>query len=149
MTQRVPVPDDVIQHLHMIQAVIGRLSNASFRTTQMALVVAAALLALLAQIDWVTAPGFGPARLFAVMLPFLVTAGFLCLDARFVYLEFCYREKYDQVRRKSHTDFDMSYDNLPGHWLKCKFCTSHVWEYGGICLLLLLGGAALNQPFGG
>ena len=149
MTESEIVPEDVIQHLHMIQAVIGRLSNASFRTKQLALIVSPALLALIAQIDWVTSPALSSARWFAVAIPFAVTAAFLLFDARFVYLEHCYRAKYDVVRGLETTDFDMSYDDIPGSRFNLKFCRSHYWEYGGIYLLLSFGTKVLIHPFGG
>ena len=99
---------DVIKHMEMIQNVISRLADNSFKVKQWSLISLAAIFTIFETLDPDT-PKDNPeaaAELFSV--PWWIILGFFLLNTYSTYLERCYRKKFDDVRQQEETDFDMS-----------------------------------------
>ena len=99
---------DVIKHMEMIQNVISRLADNSFKVKQWSLISLVAIFTIFGTLDPDTPIGNPEAALKLFSVPRWIILGFFLLDTYFVYLERCYRKKFDNVRQQEETDFDMS-----------------------------------------
>lgn len=90
--------NEVIEHLRMIQGIIGRLNSNSFAVKRFALIVFAGSLAILTSDIELDVPTF--------CLPLLVLALWF-LDAFYLSRERAFRGLYNSVRLQRETEFSM------------------------------------------
>ena len=93
--------DKVVEHLKIIQAVIGRLGRTSLwvKTWSLALIVSAKILIIIN-----LQHGSSPYSIF-ILIPFIL--GFWILDGYFLCQARLFRKVNDEVRVQSDTDFKM------------------------------------------
>ena len=89
-----------IKHLELIQGIINRLANNSFRIKGWAVILVSALLALLVREDRADLAGVG----------FVPVFFFWGLDGYFLRQERLFRDLYDHVRDQSEENVDFSMD---------------------------------------
>ena len=93
--------EKVVKHLEMIQAVINRLGNNSFRVKggSLAILITVALLAARGPIDQPDVLSL------IVLIPIIL--GFWTLDGYFLWKERLFQQIYEEVRQQTDTDFNM------------------------------------------
>lgn len=113
-----------LAHLSMIQGVISRMADNSFKIKGLAITVAGALWAL----NTHEMPTF---------LSVLVTTMFWALDAYYLHLEREFRNCYEKVRtnRKTLTDFKISL--VKGKKCTSTFCMMFTWSVLPLYLVII------------
>lgn len=113
-----------LAHLSMIQGVISRMADNSFKIKGLAITVAGALWALKTH----EMPTF---------LSVLVTTMFWALDAYYLHLEREFRNCYEKVRtnRKTLTDFKISL--VKGKKCSSTFCMMFTWSVLPLYLVII------------
>lgn len=89
---------EVVEHLRMIQGIIGRLNSNSFAVKRFGLIVFVGFLAILTSKIWLGAPAFS-------LLFFVLALWFL--DGFYLWREKAFRRLYDSIRCRRETNFSM------------------------------------------
>ena len=137
--------DAKTSHLEMIQEVIKRMADSSFRLKGWSVVLVSAIFALSGK-DSQT--GF-------VLIAFLPVIAFWVLDGYFLHQEKLFRKLYDAVRAKSEKEVDFGMDTSPYKaevpcWAcVCFSSTLRIFHGAVLAVTVLATIAVLGDIFGG
>ena len=118
-----------LKHLEMLQAVISRMANNSFRLKGWNVVLVSAIFVLASS----------ESKSQIVCLAYLPTAVFWLLDGYFLRQERLFRKLYDKVRVMGEDDIDFSMNTMPidkdvASWLRAAVSRTLLLFHGAITL---------------
>lgn len=118
-----------LKHLEMLQAVISRMANNSFRLKGWNVVLVSAIFVLASS----------ESKSQIVCLAYLPTAVFWLLDGYFLRQERLFRKLYDKVRALGDDDIDFSMNTMPidtevASWLRVAASRTLLLFHGAIIL---------------
>jgi hypothetical protein len=120
-----------IEHLKMIEAVIARLANNAFLIKGWFITIFSGLFMLYLQTDT------NLSTLAMCFLGLVITGSFYFMNVEYLWLERCYRKKYDEARfgKCKHFDMNIAYfkkSNMGGKYISFTFT---IYLMAVICLL--------------
>ncbi|MBQ8464805.1 MAG: hypothetical protein IJ545_02210 [Alphaproteobacteria bacterium] len=120
-----------VEYLKMIEKVIERLANNAFTIQNWFIIVFGGLAAIFLKQENFHLTGY------IFSLGVLIILTFYLTHAHYLWLECCYRQKYNRARKGEYEPFDMELGDIKQKTSR-RFSSGPLWIYVGafICLLL-------------
>lgn len=137
LSEQVPICEDTIEHLKMIQATVARLAGNSFLVKGWSITLSAALFALAAK----------DANPLFALIALLPAVSFWGLDAYYLRHERLFRRLYDHVRLAAHDhakmedSFSLSTSRCTAEvpsWFRTLWSPAILWLHGAVIVTTIL-----------